>query len=556
MSEWNNMMIYGDTSESNELINQLRNRIDDSFIWNYDRIDVHVVQHMTISNVQLDNMDFLVPFVSLKYLCISFNKVVDITPVCSMRGLQVFDASHNKIIDISPLAECPELSVVRLQRNAVESLEPLHLALDLRELWVNGNKLQLVDFMHLILLTKLQHIVIDQNPFESKAKYIEFMVALCPSLLSVSGVPVMSLLPSATNKQWYNPSEFLRTTDGRVMLTQTRSQLTESQREFLTSQKSPIFAGTLVEGGGGDHPPFRGMSQDCSALDHRRMSNMSSMMLAGGDNASTVRAASEGGRPIKYFKAKKKNTPKMFIRHQQQQQQGEGEEEGEGGDKDGDGSSNSLSGGHSLSHDNSSASSSAGAGGGYTQKQMVYPNREEATVIRFGEGTAAPVAACLEQDGTGYSRCALPPSLFHIYTFLMRRSVLSTHAICYVMHCVSSRSNQVGNQGPSGLHSGHLPPIRLLPQWQHRSGAGRLWQRVGDDPFWTVCAESAWGRGGGDGRQRGSGVRVQQRGARPRGRDGKRGGVGVRRCEGGVHSEQLGGKSHAARLVAGWAGGC
>lgn len=390
MSEWSNLVIYGDANESNELINELRNRIDDYFNWNYDRINVNTIQHLTISNVQLDNIEFLVPFVSLKYLCISFNKVVDITPVCSMRELRVFDASHNKISDISPLVECPELTVVRVQKNSIKSLEPLHLALDLRELWVNCNLLQLVELMHLIMLTKLQHVVVDHNPLESKAKHIEFMVALCPSILSVNGAPVMSLLPVATaTKQWYNPSEFLRTTDGRVMLTQARSQLTESQREFLTAQKSPIFSGTVIDGSV-EHPTLRrGMSQDCSVLDNRRIPNNGTMM---GDNSSVIRAASEGGRPIKYFKAKK-NTPKMFIRHEHQIG-------GLGGDDDHE-QEPTPSDHQDMAFRNDKV---GGIQSAPRPTQMSYPKRDEATVLRFGEGTGAPVALCLEQDGTGFSR--------------------------------------------------------------------------------------------------------------------------------------------------------
>jgi len=297
--------------------------------------------------------------VSLKYLSVSFNRIHSIAPISTLRELQVIDVSHNRINDISPLRDIPNLTVLRLHYNSIESLEAIRSSSALIELWVAKNRLQLVDFLHLLQLTNLQHIVTEGNPFEAKPKYIEFLLALCPSILTVNGAPAISLLPVSNQKHWYNPTEFLRTTDGRVMLTQARAQLTESQREFLNSLKSTPLQGVSVAASvdleGATHCRGTLYRRDRNSI--LQTDSASSSGNSGDD--SVLRAVSEGGKPIKYFKAKKKNTPKMFIQQNTE-----------------------------LRNTDSSLP------------------RGDASIVRFGEGSMAPVAVCVEEDGTGYARWA------------------------------------------------------------------------------------------------------------------------------------------------------
>ena len=387
MCEWESIVIFGDCDEANILKKHLLES-DKAFSWKLDKVDIYCLLNLTISNVSLESIDFLAPLVSLRYLCASFNKIVDITPLCLMRDLTTLDVSHNKICDINPLAECPNLTVVRLHHNNVESLEALHLAVGLVELWVSRNQLQWVEFMHLIALPKLQHVVIEHNPFESKPKYMEFLLALCPGILTVNGAPAISLLPAPPQRQWYNPSDFLRSTDGRVMLTQARSQLTASQREFISSHRSALFSGSIIDGHMTSYAGQRGPGDSVSVgpgSPHRSGQGL-------GDGTSLLRAVSEGGKPIKYFKAKKNQTPKMFIRHAQ----------------NGSGSAQEVDG---HCENTSVATKSTELGGEESafeqQKTVVYPTREEAIVIRFG-GENSAVALCLQTDGCGYCRYIIP----------------------------------------------------------------------------------------------------------------------------------------------------
>jgi hypothetical protein len=100
--------------------------------------------------------------------------------------------------------------------------------------YMHQNLIKWDQLLYLQALKQLQYITVFGNPAMLKSKAHEFLAALCPSIQYIDGIEMNSTLNSMK-------STFLKSADGKVMLTQARSHLTPAQRNVLnvTNASSP-----------------------------------------------------------------------------------------------------------------------------------------------------------------------------------------------------------------------------------------------------------------------------------------------------------------------------
>jgi hypothetical protein len=320
-------------------------------VWKDDALDCRNLLHLTISNSSLTSIQFLQTLGTLNYLNLSFNQITDVSSLATMAGLKVLDLSHNKICDLSPIQNFPELRILRLHHNLIECLDPIRDLTQLTELWISRNQIELSELFNLVLLKMLQHIFVESNPLESKPKHLDFLFAISPSLITVNGLAIRSLFPLVSSRG--HPSDFFRTVDGRLMVTQSRSRLSDSQREFLLQyQLIPTKSSTLTHG-----------STDLILTSNATIG--STPEEAGLGHHLVASRSDDSNTKIKYFKAKKHSLPKKFV------------------------PSDVLS----VNEEQE-----------LLTVEDAFDPQSAATVVRFGDGTSSPVALVLEKDGTGYAR--------------------------------------------------------------------------------------------------------------------------------------------------------
>jgi hypothetical protein len=370
--------------------------------WNFDAFSFNRLMNLSICCVKLKDIKFIGCCTLLKTLNLSFNKIRDISPVAALTQLVQLDISHNKVIELTPLKGLCQLQILRFHKNNVQCIESLNSMTQLNELWMSNNEIQWTEFLHLSKLTSVTHIIMEKNTCEEKPKYLEFLLAICPSVLTVNGLPAINSMPKVSqmdNKSWYNPSDFLKTSDGRVMLTQAKALLNESQREFLGTKaigdtsvrRNLLLENTTMES------PIK-LAGRRGSLDSNSIA-LSQELMTSPLNQTQIRSTrSEGGDPIKYYKAKRqKNAPKKYIQEYDKELRDSIEQ-------------TKISEQQGFLETRSAVNEESG-GGTAVSKSSFDLERERAqlieapvTLIRFGETSSAAVALSLHQDGTGFSR--------------------------------------------------------------------------------------------------------------------------------------------------------
>lgn len=313
-----------------------------SAVWRDIPIDSQTLTHLTIGNSSINSLHFLPSLTSLTYLNLSFNQINDISPIAGLISLKVLDISHNKICDLNPIQQMSELAILRFHYNFIETLDPIRELGQLVEVWASRNHLEIFELFNILLWKNLQHIFIEGNPLDAKPKYLEFIHALSPNLFSINGLPIHSIFPVSKG----HPSDFFRTVDGRLMLTQARSRLTDSQKEFLLKYHTV---------------PLK--TANCSQFFEQSSTNVVGFQHNINHQPSVQETSNtQYNEKIRYFKAKKHTLPRKFVSSNVNIQEFRGAVE-----------------------ENFNVESAQ-------------------TVARFGEGSNAPVALLLESDGKGYAR--------------------------------------------------------------------------------------------------------------------------------------------------------
>ena len=317
----------------------------------------------------------------------SINQIVDLNPLYFLKQLKVLDLSHNKIQELYSLKELTGLKILRIHENLVESLEPLRDMKELVELWISKNRIELIELFNLLTLNNLRHIFIEGNPFENQSKHLEFLLAISPMLSSINGRGIHSFFPQQLSLKW-NPTSFFRTVDGRVMLNQARSKLTDAQREFLLqylnkyNDSNPINdSDNSFTTNGVITQRSKGTISDSNSNSGNNNNNNNQII----ETQSIYGTQSDGGRPIKYFKAKKQIFQKKYISNTSS-------------------STTTANTNTPTITSNDDISSITESEQNIDHHQHHQSNSQVATIIRFGESSSSPVALYLEEDGIGYTR--------------------------------------------------------------------------------------------------------------------------------------------------------
>lgn len=107
------------------------------------------------------NLAGLERFVALRWLYLSINKIVNLTPLAQLNNLRDLDLMTNQIADVTPIANLTNLTHLNLGGNQIIDVTPLANLNNLEILWLWGN--QIADVTPLANLTKLQHLHLQNN---------------------------------------------------------------------------------------------------------------------------------------------------------------------------------------------------------------------------------------------------------------------------------------------------------------------------------------------------------------------------------------------------------
>lgn len=213
-----------------------------------DIISTNSLKKLNMSNHRLtsDNIQNLSCFEEIVQLNLSFNKIEDLSAISLLKKLTLLDISHNKILSLEHLRDFYGIQTLRCNCNFISSLEPLSRCSSLSRLWISNNNINWVDFIFLTNLINLKCLCKSGNPCEDKSKLNDFVLSLLPSLENLDGVVVVK-----------NGivSDFLKTTDGRIMITQAKAQLPTTHRSQVNApglgigplrSNSTTFTGNVI----------------------------------------------------------------------------------------------------------------------------------------------------------------------------------------------------------------------------------------------------------------------------------------------------------------------
>ena len=170
---------------------------------------------------------------SLTHLTLSFNKLSSLTSLSALRYLKHLDVSHNRLASLEGIPTT--LQSLRCNNNEIESLKSICFLPQLSELSVSNNKIGWIEFVHIIGLQKLESMIKYGNPADEKAKLLDFLISISPSMRSCDGVVCERDEQSDT---------FLLSTDGRQMLNQVRPQLSVEQKKSLAILRDTASSGS------------------------------------------------------------------------------------------------------------------------------------------------------------------------------------------------------------------------------------------------------------------------------------------------------------------------
>lgn len=247
--------------------------------WDNELINVKEIENVILSNCKLKELNWHgnskapgditenlngISFTHLTYLNVSFNKLTNIDFLSSLSdSLKMLDVSHNKLTSLSILKDVSfNLNVLRINNNQIDKIGFLKekSTSSLVELWCSCNK---IDWQEFYLLQNLAHslqfIVVYDNPATEKEGFYAFLYGCCGSLKRIDhqdiqistsvtggiyhtdqsnghvgmGSPQRGPSLSMTQQKQYDAlkgnGNFMKTSKGKVMLTQARAMLMKQQ---------------------------------------------------------------------------------------------------------------------------------------------------------------------------------------------------------------------------------------------------------------------------------------------------------------------------------------
>ena len=195
----------------------------------HEGIDLVDLSHLIISNSKVKSIAPLSGLLQLIYLGLSFNNIVDISSISPLVNVEYLDISHNRVNSLNSIRSLKNLKVLRCHNNKISDLEPIVKLHNLVDLWISNNSIEWVQFAYIQSLQHLKSLVMFGNPgIQQKPKIYDFVLSLCHSIEFLDGIVV------STNSTWSR--EFFKTTDGRVMMRQSRVAVDKLQKDIAQQQ--------------------------------------------------------------------------------------------------------------------------------------------------------------------------------------------------------------------------------------------------------------------------------------------------------------------------------
>ena len=184
----------------------------------------------------------ILPFHLLTHLNLSFNRLTEIFGLSHLVSLKLLDISHNRIAELTPVKNMTELETLRCDHNChIDKLESIFYLTKLKHLSVSHNRINWEESVFLMPLHGLESLNLLENPLlVEKPKFWEFLGAIKPLLKFLNGIRKDQIESSSSfsfsssiggggsQVGGHMNNDFLRTSDGRIMLTQARAYFSAS----------------------------------------------------------------------------------------------------------------------------------------------------------------------------------------------------------------------------------------------------------------------------------------------------------------------------------------
>tara|TARA_R110002033_G_scaffold102554_1_gene150525 strand:+ start:952 stop:2517 length:1566 start_codon:yes stop_codon:yes gene_type:complete len=127
-----------------------------------DKIDEMLnLQILDLSNLNLENLKFLNYFNQLEWLNLEYNKIIDISPLVSLKNLKTLLLRNNENMNFELLKKIQCLEFLFLGKNNIKNIDFLSELINLKYLSLNKNNIE--DITPLKNLINLENLTLDDN---------------------------------------------------------------------------------------------------------------------------------------------------------------------------------------------------------------------------------------------------------------------------------------------------------------------------------------------------------------------------------------------------------
>lgn len=243
--------IFNDVSLGQLFFKEIRNN-KETLYFDDEKLFLTSIRKVSLVNIRIRAIENpSLPFLTLTYLNLSFNRISEIDGLSHLVTLETLDVSHNKIFDLSPINKMISLVILRAENNLVESLKPISSCTKIKHLFLGNNNIEWEEIAYLERLKHLEVINIGKNPMDKKPKLFDFLCAFMPSLKFINGIQPEILLKitiengtiNCANDNYYHINndpantvvtvdsasvasrnhDFIRSSDGKVMMARVRA---------------------------------------------------------------------------------------------------------------------------------------------------------------------------------------------------------------------------------------------------------------------------------------------------------------------------------------------
>ena len=330
-------------------------------------LDMDDVATLSLSCLNIVAVDNICPyFNNLYHLNLSFNRIASLDGCLNSKLLTVLDVSHNKLTSLPiEFNYLDSLRILRVQNNSLVSIDNISSLKGLKELWIsNNNHLDWKEYTYLLPLKSLEILIYSPHDgLTDEAKYVEFILLLLPALANINGI----YRDTSDNNVKIN--RFLRSVDGKMLLNKSKNQLNPFQKSIFAV---PTFASLL-----GTSPLTAGPHSSIK-IEEKQPDSVGMTHAVRNSPPKSKKHSKPGHRPVvKSFRAVRNPISTTLMSTK---------EETSNPDQD-------------VNNDVETAETTPD-----NQNVIITSTPHPMTVIKYNETLDAPIALCINEDGSGYAK--------------------------------------------------------------------------------------------------------------------------------------------------------